>query len=382
MKIGINGFQLLEKAQAGPEVYAKNLVLALSKVDTTNDYVIYLPTKPDVEEFRKQTSINSRFSYKILNKLPLWSQLGLSWELLRNPVDVFFSPTHTIPGLVSILTLGRFNPIVMIHGLEFKVNNQFGQMPIHRFLHPFVLWWISHVSKKIIVPSKATRNAIQETPYMKVSDEKIVIVPEGVLDLYKKVSDEEVKLVKEKYDLGTFPYLFSLSTIQPRKNYPKLIQAFSEALKSNYDLKDFKLVIAGKNGWEYEESLSAPKEYGIEDNVVFLGWVPTEDHPPLFSGSKAFVSASLEEGFGLPLLEAMSCETQCLVSNISAYKELGVDTISYFDPHDESDIKEKLLSVMAKEIDTDMVEKAHTRSRNYTWEQTAKKVLEVFTSFA
>jgi glycosyltransferase involved in cell wall biosynthesis len=96
------------------------------------------------------------------------------------------------------------------------------------------------------------------------------------------------------------PYILSVGTIQPRKNYEKLIEAFSHLSQ------DIDLVIVGKKGWLYESILAAPEKFGVKDRVIFLDFVPDEDLPALYANAECFVLASLYEGFGLPVLNFLN----------------------------------------------------------------------------
>jgi len=99
-------------------------------------------------------------------------------------------------------------------------------------------------------------------------------VYEGVSEEFYERTGDEIKKIREKYDLKDSPYLLFVSTIQPRKNLPSTIRAFSQFIDENPEMKNTLLLIAGKNGWDYQESLEAPDKFGITKNVKFIGRVP------------------------------------------------------------------------------------------------------------
>ncbi|GIW69605.1 MAG: hypothetical protein KatS3mg101_0352 [Patescibacteria group bacterium] len=137
-------------------------------------------------------------------------------------------------------------------------------------------------------------------------------------------------------------------------------------------------MIVGKTGWDTEESFSAPRKFNVEKNVLFLGFLPDEDLPPLFSGAVAFISLSLEEGFGLPLLEAMACETPALVSSIPAFKEVGGEFPIYVNPVDVKGFAKAILKAFSGKYEPERVYGAKLRSQEFTWDRTAQKTLGVF----
>jgi glycosyltransferase involved in cell wall biosynthesis len=373
MRIGINGQNLLEEHYAGPEVYTFNIINGLAKVDTVNSYVIYFTSEPSGEFFLRLTNGNPNFSYRVVSQLGSWTQVGLALELLKNPVDVFFTAVHTMP----IIRRPSLRTVGMIHGLEYTFSEEY-KNPLKKFLIGKPEWFVCAFSDAIITPSEATKEAILQKKWPLVNEKKIKIVHEGVDSSFYPRSEPRIKEIREKYGLGADKYLLFVSTIQPRKNIPAMVEAYSLAVREHPELENTRLAVVGKKGWLYEESLRSPQKYNVEDKVLFLGRVSSSDLPPLFSGAHAYISCSLEEGFGLPLLEAMACETQAIVSNISAFKEIGKDIPYYVDPTNVQDIKETIIRVLSSQKDTERVQKGKVRAREFSWESSAEKTLRVF----
>jgi len=235
-------------------------------------------------------------------------------------------------------------------------------------------------SKLVIVPSVSVKKAISNLSWPFIDQEKVRVVPEGVNDTYYKRGREEIDKIREKYKIGAGRYLFFVSTIQPRKNIPRMVHGFSLALEENKDLRDAKLLISGKLGWMYQDSLDAPKKYGVQDNVMFLGRTPDVDLPILYSGAEYFINLSLEEGFGIPLLEAMACETPAIVSDIPAFRELGREFPIYVDPYSIYSIRDGIKKALTKKRPAEDIKKAREISQKYTWENTAEQLLTLFQS--
>lgn len=371
MKIGLNGQRIQIEKPAGPELYTINLLKGLAKVDRENNYIVYLDSEPDKDFFNEIKGDNPNFSYKVIECKTAWTQFGLAKELIKNPVDVFFTAVHTIP----IVRNSKTKFVSMIHGLEYRYSKGF-RNPINRFKIERPIKYTAKHSDKIITPSYATKNEILKKGWG-ADEDKIEVVYEGVSDSFYKRDEKEIENIRKKYDLGEDPYLFFVSTIQPRKNLPGLIRAFSQFLRENPEHKNTKLAVAGKKGWNYEESLKAPERYGVEGKVKFLGRVPTEDLPALFSGAGAYVNTSFEEGFGLPLLESMACGTPSVVSDIPAHKEVGENIPIYVDPNNIENIKDGIFKVMNGTFDES---KIIERSKFFSWERTAENTLEIITS--
>ncbi|EKD99756.1 MAG: mannosyltransferase B-like protein [uncultured bacterium] len=370
MRIGINGQRLLLDKLAGAELYTVNIIKGFAKVDLQNQYIVYLTTVPEDAFWHDLVGNNPNLSYKVVRKLGLWTQFGLAFELLAHPVDVFFSAVHTFP----IIRHPKTKYVGMIHGLEYRFNDYRGFFK--KLFKGKPEWFVCMFSNIIITPSEATKNEILKRKWV-LSAKKIHVVSEGVSPLYTKKSLEETQAVQKKYDLNGQKYLTFISTVQPRKNIPGMIQGFSMALKEA-NLPNVKLLIIGKKGWFYEKSLEAPIKYGVEKNVIFAGYLPAVDVATLLSGSVGFVNVSFEEGFGLPLLEAMNCEVPCVVSDIPAFREVGGENVLYCDPNNPEDIKNKLLVLLQDKYSEVMVTKAKQQAGTHTWENTAQKTLEIF----
>jgi len=368
MKIGLNGQKILDKNPAGPEIFTINLFENLAKIDLKNEYFIYTTKKPEKDLENKIKQGNEKFHFKEIEYRKLWTQYGLAKELIKNPVDVFFTAIHSIPMIRSSKT--KF--VVMIHGLEYQYTLGY-KNPLNRFFIERPIKYAIKHSDKIITPSLATKEEILKRNW-NVDEKKIEVVYEGVSEEFYPKSEEEIDKIRKKYEIGKNPYLLFVSTIQPRKNIPNMIRAFSQFISENKDMKNTLLLIVGKKGWDYEESLEAPQKYGVEKNVKFLGRIPEEDLPILYSGAKGYINVSFEEGFGLPLLESMACGIPSVVSNIPAHKEVGDYLPIYVDPNNIENIKDGIFEIMTRSFDKkDFIE----RSKNFSWKNTAEKTLEV-----
>lgn len=371
MKIGLNGQNLFTNQPAGPEVFTYNLYKNIAQTDKENEYTVYLTKTPSPQEWGELTLGNQKFKFKVLSKFPSWTQVSLALELFINKVDTYFTPVHTIPGIHPPTT----KIVSMIHGIEYDQNKNL--KGLNKIIHPLILWWVIKFSNRLIVPSKATFESIKSLNWPFINTNKIHIIHEGVSNIFTRKDENEVKNTLQKFNIDpNTKYFFMLSTIQPRKNYPKSIEAFSKFVKSANEYENFKLIIAGKKGWEYKETLESPQKFGVQDNVIFLDHVETQDLPALFSGSQAFVSFSLQEGFGLPLIEALACQTKALVSNISAFKEIGEEFPIYCDTQNTDEMVEGFEKILKHDVD---FEKLRIHLQKFTWNKTAQSVISLLT---
>jgi glycosyltransferase involved in cell wall biosynthesis len=169
-------------------------------------------------------------------------------------------------------------------------------------------------------------------------------------------------------------YVLYVGTIQPRKNLRRAIAAFAQA-----NLKGFQFVLVGGHGWLADDIYKAPRDFGVEDKVKFLGYLNQEDLPTLISGAAGLVFPSLYEGFGLPILEAFACECPVLTSRGGATQEVAGGQAILVDAKDTASITTGLKKlVKVRQNDPNLIKKARERSRDFTWERAARETLKVF----
>lgn len=168
-------------------------------------------------------------------------------------------------------------------------------------------------------------------------------------------------------------YLLTVSTISPRKNIDGLIKAFS-IIK---DMIDYKLVIAGKKGWLYQDVFNIVKELKLEDRVIFTEKVNDDELKYLYKNAKIFIYPSFYEGFGLPPLEAMSYGIPCVISDIPSLHEVAEDAAYYFNPYDIKDMAEKikLLCINKNEL---LITKGYKSIKKYSWNKCANETIELY----
>ena len=344
MIIGIDANEANVDKRVGSNVYAFEVLWQLYRQDKDNAYRIYLSTPPLAD----LPKANKRWQYRILTPSFFWTQ----W---RFPLDLFFSRPR--PDL--FLTLGhyapRFSPVptmVCIMDLAFL---KFPQTFKSRDLWQLKSWTQYSVqnAKHIFTISEATKKDIISAYHIPAG--KISIASPGV----KRLPAGGIGPVKGKY------WLY-LGTLQPRKNIDALIAAFK-----TLNLNGVKLVIAGKTGWKYQ-----PKP---QDRIRYLGFVPNDKLGALIKNSQGLILPSLYEGFGIPVVQAMSIGTPVLVSRNSSLPEIVGNTGLYIEsPFDAAAIGvglNKLLSLTPAQKQK-LTLAAKLRAAQFSWQKTGKLILE------
>lgn len=228
-------------------------------------------------------------------------------------------------------------------------------------------------SQNIICVSEFSKSEIIK--YYGYERDKIFVAHPSIdRRLFYRRSPEEVKRVRAKYDIFSDQYILSVGNVEPRKNYGRLIEAYTKLPKKITDR--YPLVIVGAGGWNNED-VKAQIQQAKEDGYQIINpkqFVVDEDMPALYTGAQFFVFTPIYEGFGMSPLEAYACGTPVLASRVASVPEAAGEAATYVDPFSVDDIRAKLLEMFDKtERDRsqfDAVMEAHLKSLN--WRKSAE----------
>lgn len=370
MIIGFDGSRAFQEGRTGTENYSYQLLKALGKIDRKNIYRVYV--RPGAVWKYDKEGWPQNFQFSILNFQLLWTQLGLALQTFKDKPDVLFVPAHTLP----IIHRPGLKTVVTVHDLGSEYlpqTHQFKQRLYLGFMQKFQLKSVT----QIIAVSDATKKDLVSK--IGIRPDKISVVYEGYDEkLFKPVKNDVLVNSLKHYDLKPGEYFLFVGTVQPRKNLKRLIIAFSRQLSAVRQKTNKQLVIAGSKGWFSDEIYRLPKELGIEDRVKFLGYVPEEDLPALYSGASALTFPSFFEGFGLPILEAQACGCPVLTSNISSMPEVAGKGAVYVDPYDVDDIVKGMEKLQVTSCKLQVIKAGLENAKRFSWEKCATQTLEVF----
>jgi glycosyltransferase involved in cell wall biosynthesis len=224
----------------------------------------------------------------------------------------------------------------------------------------------------IIADSEATAADLHSI--LQVPRERVSVVPLGVNPSLAPSDAGAIKRARVKYGLPEKFFLY-LGTIEPRKNLPRLIEAF-DSIAANLDCD---LVIAGREGWKPEATRRAHADAARRDRIHFPGFIANEDMAAVLSAARAFVWPSLFEGFGLPPLDAMACGTPVVTSNTSSLPEVTGDAALLVDPLRVDAIAAAMKRIAADEpLRTQLRAAGFARAKLLTWRRTVEMTAEVY----
>ena len=364
MHIGIDGYEANTHKRVGIGQYAYQVIKYLHQLDQKNSYTIFLPSLPlqDLPETK------SNWKYTIGNPGSLWTIRQLPGLIQKNPVDLFFSPTHYLPWFTQMPKVLSVMDLSYLHypGLfKFKDLIQLKYMGLYSIKRAQKIFTISEFTKKEI---------IEHYHYPK---DKIMVTYPGYSKLRIKSSELRTRDIRTKYGIKG-RYILFVGTIQPRKNVDRLIEAF-EMFNMEADL-----VLVGKKGWLYESIFRAIEASPKKDAIHYLDFVTEAELVSLYQNAACFVLPSLYEGFGIPVAEAMQNGCPVVVSNTSSLPEVAGEAGIYVNPLAAQDIAEGLHKALQlkPEERSRRVELGRKHIEQFSWEICAKKTLEVLNSFS
>jgi glycosyltransferase involved in cell wall biosynthesis len=366
MRIGIDISQIVYGT--GVSHYTQNLIEALLKIDPEDEFVLFGSSlrlrnllddyNPKAKNFKKKI-----YSFPSIFWEWLWNRLHwVDIERLTGKLDLFHTSDWLEPP-------ARCPKVTTVHDLAvFRCPETFSPVRGHDIVTNIKrkLAWVKRESSAIIAVSEATKADIIEL--LEIPSDKVWVIYEAAPKWIKKVSPEETKKIKEKFKIES-DYLLSVSTLEPRKNLRRIIQAY-QTLKE--EIRGLALVLVGKVGWG--GNLPA------EEKTIFTGYVTNEEVAALYSGAAVFVYPSLYEGFGQPILEAMTCGCPVVTSKISSMPEVAGEAAILVDPLSVEEIAEGIkIALKRKE---ELAEKGYRQAKKFSWEKCARETLKVYKGVA
>jgi glycosyltransferase involved in cell wall biosynthesis len=299
---------------------------------------------------------------------PILGNLLLPVFLRRDRIDVFHSPFHVLP-LVKICP-----SVVTIHDLAFEIYPEEFSFRARRFAKVFTPL-AARMADIIIVPSTCVKENVVQ--FYNVPQSKIRVIPEAADEIFRPMNKQECKeKIVQKYHIENDFILF-IGFARLRRNVPLLLKAFLK-LKKQHSIKH-KLVIVGRYDAACTNYPKLIKELGIEKDVIHFGHIPDKDLPLLYNAAEIFVYPSSYEGFGLPLVEAMTCGTPIVASNASPMPEIVGEAGLMVNPFNVSQMAQTIYDVLTDEhLQLKLRQKSLERSHFFSWEKTAKNTLETY----
>ncbi len=357
LKIGIEA-RLLTQPVNGIGRYIAQATNELIKQN--GDFFLYSTGPISWENTRHgNLSIRTKSVHSRIGKM-IWLQAVVPYWVAKDQLDVFWGTAHRLPRFLptSISRIVTINDLVWKHAGE-------TMRPLGRMMEALLMPQAIIHSDLIVAISENTAHDVR-TAYPEVSDKIRVIYPQ-----FTPLSHDQVAL-----DLRLpASYILFVGTLEPRKNLYRLIKAFASLREVN---KDISLVIAGGKGWGNVDVYQWINELGLDGNVIPVGHVTDEQLASLYANALFLAMPSLYEGFGLPIIEAMSYGKAVLTSNISSMPEIAGKAAFLVDPFDEHSIASGLKTLLNKAERSKFEAEAKKNAKRFTLQENTEKLWEIF----
>jgi glycosyltransferase involved in cell wall biosynthesis len=368
MNIGIDGNEANVESRVGSNHFAFELLWALAKQPSQDVFTVYLKSEPLPD---MPPVLPGKWIYRVLKPGKLWTQWRLPLDLYLNRPrpDVFFTPGHyaprfcPVPSVVTVLDLAFLKfPNLFLH-----YRRGAGQ------LKQWTAYSVKNAAHVITISQNSRRDILRY--YKKPAAQVSVVYPGIDVRRYQAAPPQTITSVLDKYAIPE-TYILSVGTIQPRKNYVRLLKAF-EKLPPRY--KKYHLVISGARGWLTEDFDKTLAHLKTKDRVHVLGFIPDDDLIPLMSGAACIPLIGLYEGFGLPAAQAIACGSIPVVSDTASLPEVVGDGGLMVDPYSITSIRQGIMAGLRLKTEKrqERVNLGRRHIEQFNWPVAAKKILEV-----
>lgn len=371
MKIGVFTYGIHGNRMTGIARYTVELTRAMKDINPTLDIVLLNPYPESEHPWYKEFPV---YPLPHLKKLPLAATLG-NFELHRAAsklgLDIVHDPIGIAPFLVPRCS---YKKVTTIHDAVPAIYPE-TQPILSRLLFSTLITYAGKTCDAILTVSQTSADDLAH--HYKLPAEKIHVTPNGV-HFPQKLTDTNVVHVLERFGVQP-PYFLYVGALHPRKNIKRAIEAFEAARKVHPEAK---LVIVGPPSWGAHQELRAVLRSAGENNgIVFTDFLSDHELDALYQGALGLIFPSLYEGFGLPVLEAMSHGTPVITSTVSALPEVAGDAALLVDPTSVDEISQSMISLLENpSLCAELSKKGLARCEEFSWKKTAGKTLDVYRS--
>lgn len=377
-RIGLDGLPLTSP-KTGVGHYTFELAHALAGAEPSTAFEITYPsTYPPISliEAGKEDQLPNNLKLERVRVGPLgrhWWSNGLPRYLRRHKIRLFHGTNYDVP------LWGPCAKVLTIHDLSHLFHPETHERRSVRRAHRR-LPLMARAADAIITPSESVRREVCEL--LKTSPEKVSAIPEAARVCFRPLAFAETAEVRRKLGVGD-GFLFTVGTLEPRKNLSTLVSAFEEVTRARSE-DGLQLVIAGGRGWLSGPLFTAIEKSPVRDLILLTDYLKDEDLRALYASCRAFIYPSIYEGFGLPPLEAMACGAPVVASRTPAITETTGGAALLFDPRNVQELTRCILELLddaagaGENARRQLSTAGQQRAAEFSWEKTARLTWSVY----
>lgn len=361
----------LRLAKTGTRTYLLELCREFEKMQSDTLHFEFLDTALHV-----YAPANKLLKWVEHLRYQTWKQVVLPLKAWGKHCDIVFCSDNVVP----LVHLGYQTIPVFHDAFFFETPQDYGKLWL--WLYKKTALPAARRSPVIITPTGHSKKQLQY--FTGIAPQKFKVVFEGARG--HQAMDEQAGLGVLKLPIRSKEYILHAGSFFKRKNIPALVKAFGKLRSSGY--ANLKLVLAGpvpvnKAENNYLEVIEAIDKSGIKNDVIVTGYLPDSHLQGLYQNALLYAFPSVNEGFGLPVLEAFSFDVPVVVANNSCLPEVGGDAVLTFDPFNADDIFNTIKKVLDDEtLRNTMIAKGKERLKEFSWQKTAEQLVEIFKQVA
>lgn len=356
-------------SRAGLGRYASSLATALDQAYPGRISLFYNRDRSisPLPQLGHLSSRSVRAGYKPW-RMAVWlgQLLGLGFDRLLPEAELYHATEHLL------MPLKRCPTVLTVHDLIYRLLPQHHKRLNYYFLNAAMPLFVKRATALITVSESSKRDLVK---CYGVPTDKVHVIYEAADPGLAAPSPAEIEGVRARYSLPE-RYMLHVGTLEPRKNLARLLQAL-ELLRARG--LDVGLVIVGSKGWLYDDFFRALERSPAREAVILPGYVPDADLPAVYGAATVAVLASVYEGFGLPVLEAMAAGTPVACSQTSSLPELGGEAARYFDPYNVEEMAEALAQILRdQDLRREMKRQGLAQAARFSWERAARETMALY----
>ncbi len=350
----------------GPEVYEHEIIRAIARIDQTTEYHIFCTSQSACNSFSIE---QGNFVFHCLR--PGTRLVSLPWTfprvLKQHGIDFYHATYAPAPCVATPFVFSH-------HCFSYFAHPEFYPRTIRLRLEPLIRQGLKQAELILCVSEDVRQRTIEQ---FRLAPDKLRVIYHGVNNKFTPMNPTTARhYVSERFQI-TAPYLLVVGKLEKRKNLQRTLQAFAQ-FRKQIDTP-VKLVLAGKRTWHNRDLEQALVELGLQEHVIETGYVDQQTLNYLYSASQFFVFASLWEGFGMPILEAMQCGAPVITSNISAMPEVAGGAALLVDPYNVEELASAMLQLFENpRLCASLRQRGIEHASQFTWQKAAEQTLEAY----
>lgn len=371
IKIAMMSYSVDGRPNKGTALYARKLIENLLDDGSLKIYLVHFKKSEDPLYKKAEEIIMPNLNLPFGNQFV--SQMMFFWKFRKDKFDIihWFQPRvypfyWFAPAKKIVVTAHAAGEYTAASSKRFFSNEVF----------KFVLTYLNRWIDVCFAVSKYGKLEIEK--YYKINPKKVYVTYNGGGEEFKPINKgESITKIEKKYKIKA-PFILDVSRLQQHKNVGSLIKAYELLRKNNKDILE-KLVIVGSASLDFEEVYGLAEKSVYKKDIFFVDFVERKDLNYFYSAAELFVFPSLNEGFGLPVVEAMASGAPVITSNITALPEVAGDAALLVDPLNIEQMSEAINNVLSdSRLKNDLKEKGLKQAKKFNWRDTAKKTKEIY----